>query len=541
MKKTLSLLAVLIMATAVYGQRMIGASDNSQNSVTNSYHKFGRLLTLINAYYVDSTNINKLTEKAIISTLKNLDPHSTYLSADDVKAANEPLEGNFEGIGVEFNILDDTLTVVNPIAGGPSEAVGIRAADRILKVDEMNIAGVGLKNDQVYKLLRGPKGTKVVLTIMRKGTPGPLRFVVERDKIPIHSLDAAYEAAPGIVYLRLGRFSLTSLDEMQEAMNKFKQAPTAMILDLRGNSGGGLKTAIDLCDQFLDEGRIMVYNEGLNFPKRVDISTKDGFFKNGKLVVLVDEGSASASEIVSGAIQDWDRGILIGRRTYGKGLVQQLLPLTDGSQIRLTVARYHTPTGRVIQRPYNAGEIDRYYEDLYTRYTNGEVYNRDSIRFPDSLKYFTLVNKRTVYGGGGIMPDIFMPHDTASYTSYYAQISRAGLFNQFIVKYMDTQRETLKRKYKKFADFDKRFTVTGELFEAFVAFTETQGIARDNDALKISGNDMQLLLKALIARTLWSTSEYFETLNKHIDKGFIKAVDVINNWDQYEQEYLKGR
>ena len=441
--------------------------------ISRNYQKFAQLLLYIDSHYMDSASISKLTEKAVINTLQNLDPHSTYLTADEVKSSNESLHGNFEGVGIEFNILNDTLTVVSPISGGPSQAVGIRAADRIIAVDNENIAGVGLTNAQVLKFLRGPKGTKVLLTVVRKGAPQPLRFTVVRDKIPIHSVEAAYEVQPGMAYIRLGRFSMTTLEEINEALKKkFKKAPTSMILDLRSNSGGVFKTSIDLCDQFFDSGRLLVYSEGLHYPKTMELSGKSGFFQTGNLVVLLDEGSASASEIVAGCIQDWDRGILIGRRSYGKGLVQQLLPLSDGSQIRLTVARYHTPTGRVIQRPYNAGETEKYYADLYKRALHGELYSRDSIRFPDSLKYYTLVKQRTVYGGGGIMPDIFMPRDT-TYSKYYDNIIRAGHFNQFTLKYVDAQRSRVEERYKTIAAFDEKLHITDDLFEQFLAYVET--------------------------------------------------------------------
>ncbi|MDR3132847.1 MAG: PDZ domain-containing protein [Prevotellaceae bacterium] len=514
------------------------AAAQPHHEVTESYQKFAQLLLYINSHYVDSAGIGKLTEKAIIATLQNLDPHSTYLNADEFKTSNEPLEGNFEGVGIEFNILNDTLTVVSPISGGPSQAVGIRAADRIVTVDNENIAGVGLTNAQVLKYLRGPKGTKVSLTIARKGVPQPLSFTVVRDKIPIHSVDAAYEVQPGMAYIRLGRFSLTTLDEMKEAMKKFKKTPASMILDLRNNSGGVFKTSVDLCNQFFDAGHLLVYTEGLHYPKTMELSGNDGFFKAGKLVVLLDEGSASASEIVAGCIQDWDRGILIGRRSYGKGLVQQLLPLTDGSQIRLTVARYHTPTGRLIQRPYNAGETEKYYADLYKRALHGEFFSRDSIRFPDTLKYYTLSKQRVVYGGGGIMPDIFMPRDTTGYSKYYDHLVRAGLLHQFTMEYADTHRSRLEKNYKTIAGFDKQFYITDDIFEQFLAYAEKQGVARDAKGLEISGNDMRLQLKALLARTLWDTGAYYEIINKRLDKEFIKAVEVLNNWSYYAPEIL---
>ena len=498
----------------------------TSQDLQKGYEKYGRLLYYINSHYVDTANIHKLVEKAIVNTLRNLDPHSVYLSADDVKAANEPLEGNFEGVGVEFNILFDTLTVVNPIAGGPSEMVGIKVGDRIVTVDGKNIAGVGLKNNDVFKMLRGPKGTLVNLEIMRKGVEGALQFQVIRDKIPIFSLDAAYEVKPGLVYLRLSRFSMTSIQEIKDAMAKFKKKPSKMILDLRDNAGGVLQTSIDLADQFFGKGYLLVYNEGLHWPKTMEISTDEGIFKEGKLAVLIDERSASASEIVAGAIQDWDRGILIGRRSFGKGLVQQLLPLTDGSQIRLTVARYHTPTGRAIQRPYDAGHIEKYYDDLYKRYSNGEIYSKDSIHFPDSLKYYTLKEKRLVYGGGGIMPDVFMPLDTTYYSVYYSRMGHMGLLYQFVLHYMDENYATLKKQYPKFADFEKKYEVDEALFESLLSYAESQKLPRNNDDIAVSAPEIKLILKAYIARNLWSTNEYFEIRNKH-DKVFQKAVELL--------------
>ncbi|MDR3184681.1 MAG: S41 family peptidase [Prevotellaceae bacterium] len=518
MKKILTIILYCICAITLQAQ--------SQQDLQKGYEKFGRLLYYINSHYVDTAQIHKLVEKAVVNTLRNLDPHSVYLNADDVKAANEPLEGNFEGIGVEFNILLDTLTVVTPIAGGPSEMVGIKAGDRIVAVDGKNIAGIGLRNNDVFKLLRGPKGTIVDMEIMRKGVEELLQFRVIRDKIPIFSLDAFYEVEPGLIYLRLSRFSMTTIQEIKEALAKFKKKPAKMILDLRDNAGGVLQASIDLANQFFDKGCLLVYNEGVHWPKTMEISTDEGFFKEGELVVLVDEGSASASEIVAGAIQDWDRGILVGRRTFGKGLVQQLLPLTDGSQIRLTVARYHTPTGRAIQRPYDAGHIEKYYDDLYKRYSNGEIYSKDSIHFPDSLKYYTLKDKRLVYGGGGIMPDVFMPLDTTYYSVYYSRLVRMGLLYQFVLRYMDENRAALQAKYQKFANFDRKYEVDEALFEELLNYAESHKLPRNNDDITISAPQIKLVLKAYIARALWGMSAYFETVNKH-DREFQKAVELL--------------
>jgi carboxyl-terminal processing protease len=504
----------------------IALQAQTPQDLQKGYEKYGRLLYYVNNHYVDTARIDKLVEKAIVNTLRNLDPHSVYLSADDVKSANEPLEGNFEGVGVEFNILSDTLTVVTPIAGGPSEMVGIKAGDRIVTVDGKNIAGVGLKTNDVYKLLRGSKGTVVNLEIMRKGVEEVLQFQVVRDKIPIFSLDAAYEVKPGLVYLRLSRFSMTSIQEIKEALAKFRKKPAKMILDLRHNSGGVLQASIDLANQFFDKGNLLLYTEGQHWPKTMEISTDEGFFKAGKLAVLIDEESASASEIVAGAIQDWDRGTLIGRRSFGKGLVQQLLPFPDGSQIRLTVARYHTPTGRAIQRPYDAGQIEKYYDDLYKRYSNGEIYSKDSIHFPDSLKYYTLKEKHLVYGGGGIMPDVFMPLDTTYYSLYYSRMSRMGLLYQFTLRYMDEHRAALKKKYQKFADFDRKYEVDDALFESLLSYAESQKLPRNNDDIAVSAPEMKRVLKAYIARNLWGTSAYFEIMNKQ-DKVFQKALEIL--------------
>ncbi|MDR2362052.1 MAG: S41 family peptidase [Prevotellaceae bacterium] len=531
MKKTLIALIALLVAAPLAAQ-----PGKENRELYESYNKLGQMLVYIDSYYVDTVNLPRLAEKAITHMLHNLDPHSSYLSAADVKAANEQLEGNFEGVGIEFNILNDTLTVAVPLAGGPSEAVGILSGDRIIAVDSLHIAGIGLKNERVLKLLRGAKGTSVVLTILRKGYPHPLRFTVVRDKIPIYSLDALYEVQPGLTYIRLGRFAATSIDEITQALKKLKRTPQSIILDLRGNSGGVLKTAIDLCDQFLDAGRLIVYNEGEHWPKSIELATGRGMFRDGRLIVLIDEHSASASEIVAGAIQDWDRGILMGRRSFGKGLVQQLLPLPDGSQVRLTVARYHTPTGRVIQRPYDAGNTNKYYADMEKRYSNGEFYHRDSIHLPDSLKYYTLVNTREVYGGGGIMPDIFLPADTSFYSDYYWQILRAGLLNQFVVQRMDKERRALQKRYKTFGDFDRRFSVDEALFNEFIAYAETRKIPRDEQGIAVSGYYLRIQMKALIARALWSSSEYYETVNKQLDSSFLKAVEVMTNWEQYSEE-----
>ena len=432
---------------------IIFISSNIYAQLDLPTYKFGRVLSLIDSYYVDTVNTDRLVEDAIIGMLKELDPHSVYISKEEVKRMNEPLQGSFDGVGIQFNILDDTLIVVNPIPGGPSEKLGIKAGDRIVEVDGKNIAGIGLKNSDVIKMLRGEKGTTVNVKIQRRGSENLLDFTITRDKIPIYSLDAAYMVNKEIGYIKLNRFAATSIDEFNKAFSKLKQKGVKkLILDLRGNGGGYLNTAVNLADQFLPDGNMIVYTQGIHAPRYEEHATEKGVWEEGELVVLVDEGSASASEIVSGAIQDWDRGVIIGRRTFGKGLVQRPYILPDNSMIRLTVARYYTPSGRCIQKSYAKGVKD-YSNDIINRYNHGELTNADSIHFPDSLKYKTLKLKRTVYGGGGIMPDIFVPLDTTKLPELYAGLIRKGIIYQFTVSYMDTHRDELKAKYKSFNTF----------------------------------------------------------------------------------------
>ncbi|MDR1984651.1 MAG: S41 family peptidase [Prevotellaceae bacterium] len=532
MKKILTFITLISIAVTTNAQRQ---------NVVEAIGKIGNVINAINNYYVDTVDISKLSEKAVIAILKNLDPHSTYISKDEFRAANEPLTGSFEGIGVEFTLMEDTLVVIMPVSGGPSERVGIQAGDKIVGVDSQNIAGVNITNDKIYKLLRGKKGTKVMLDIVRRNVNDIMTFEVIRDKIPINSIDAAYEVRPGLAYVKLGRFAITSMDEIFNAFAKFKTNPDALILDLRGNGGGIMGTAINLADQFFEKDKLIVYTSGMHLPRREELSTNNGIFKTGKLILLINEGSASASEIVSGAVQDWDRAILIGRRTYGKGLVQHQLALGDGSYIRLTISRYHTPTGRVIQRPYEKGNSDKYIKDFYERYANGEIYDSENISFPDSLKYKTLVKGRTVYGGGGIMPDIFIPQDTSFYTQYYARLINRGITNRFVLNYVSDNRETLKAKYPEFEYFERNFIVDDDFVEKLAAFAEKEKLPRNDEELDKSKQELKILIKALCARDLWGTTEYFRITNAYIDKEFAKAVEVINNWEKYEKEIFEKR
>ena len=533
MLKNFSKLLILLGLTLVVFTSPLYAQSEVQAK------KMERLLRLVESKYVDTVNTAKIMEAAIVAMLKELDPHSVYISKDEVKAMNEPLKGNFEGIGVQFNILDDTIIVVHPIAGGPSAKLGIQAGDRIVTIDEENVAGIGIKNNGVRKRLLGNKGTTVSVGIRRAGTKELLVFDIVRDKIPIHSLDAAYMLDKRTGYIKLNRFSATTGKEFDKALAELQdKGMNNLILDLEGNGGGYLNMAVKLADEFLKTGELIVYTEGLNNPKKKYSATNKGAFDKGKLVVIINEGSASASEIVSGAIQDWDRGVLIGRRTFGKGLVQRQFPLTDGSATRLTIAHYYTPTGRSIQKPYDKG-VDDYRKDISQRLKNGELQHQDSIHFTDSLKFQTLETGRTVYGGGGIMPDIFVPLDTTSYTNYYRDIVRKGLLNKYVMGKVDGQRKDLLAKYPDFNSFKLNFETDTLLLNELVAKAEEEGIDKNEEQLKLSQEQMLNTMKALMGRDLYEDGNYFEIANE-IDPLVLKAYEIINDSKHYNR-ILKGK
>ena len=508
------------------------SSVSAQESIRMDQDKFGRLLRLISSYYVDSTNVDKLTEDAIVKVLSELDPHSVYISKEEVEKMNEPLQGNFEGIGITFNILKDTLLVSTTISGGPSEKVGLRAGDRIVEVDNKNIAGIGLKNSDVFDLLRGEKGTKVELKVLRRNYPDLLAFTVIRDKIPIYSLDASYMIDESTGYIKLNKFSATTTEEFETAMKDLeKQHLKSLILDLRGNGGGYLKSAIEISDEFLKDGQLVVYTNGLNDPKRDYNATSAGEFEKGNLVVLIDESTASASEIVTGAVQDWDRGIVIGRRSFGKGLVQRPFFLNDGSMIRLTTAHYYTPSGRCIQKSYENG-IDEYRKDYINRLTSGEMFNADSIVIADSLKYKTLLNGRDVYGGGGILPDIFVPLDTSHYYRYINQLRGKNIILDYALGYLDSHRNELKSKYSDFNKFNKQFLISDEIADAIAAEGEKEGIEKDEESLKFSMNDIKKEIKAIIARDLFTRNDFYKVYYQD-DKAIEEAMKVLKNQKEY--------
>jgi carboxyl-terminal processing protease len=489
---------------------------------------------------VDSVNQELLVEHAITELLKDLDPHSSYLTKEEVEELNEPLQGNFEGIGVSFNILNDTVYVISPVSGGPSDKVGIMPGDRIIRVDGLNVAGIGITNEKVFAMLRGKKGSKVTVSVQRRDVVKLIDFEIIRDRIPIYSIDASYQVGEDIGYIKMNRFSLTTMDEFNEAIGKLKENHIkSLILDLTGNGGGYLEVAIKLADQFLDANKLILYTQGSNSPKKEYTSTREGNFEKGHLIVLIDEGSASASEILSGAIQDWDRGIIVGRRSYGKGLVQKPLLLPDQSMIRLTVAKYYTPTGRLIQKPYNMSRDD-YDKDLFNRYQNGELAHKDSIHLPDSLEFYTLKNRRQVYGGGGIMPDYFVSIDTSFYSEYYRQLLRKAVINQFVLEYIDHNRKDLLKQYPEFVSFKEGFSVSDMLMERFIKYAGSNGIAAEKKDLAVSREQIELMLKAYIARDLWTNNEFYEIINEK-DPKFETAVNILKNWDKYEAMLLNKK
>ena len=503
----------------------------AQPSPIDQGEKYRELLHLLDSYYTDTVNKEKLTDVAISKVLEELDPHSTYILAKDLKRTDEPLVANFEGIGVTFQLLRDTIIVLEVIPTGPSEKVGIQAGDKIIQINDTTVAGIKIDNDGVIKRLRGPKGTKVKVSIMRRSSDQLLPFVITRDKIPIYSIDASYMADATTGYIKLLRFSASSMTEFMTAVDKLKkQGMTDLIMDLQGNTGGYLMTAIQLCNEFLGDKELIVYTEGAHAKREEYKSDNKGSMKEGKLIVLIDEGSASASEIFSGCIQDLDRGLVIGRRSFGKGLVQKPYSFPDGSVIRLTVAHYYTPSGRCIQRPYDKGKKD-YYDEYTKRLKSGELFGMDTISFPDSLSFLTK-NHRKVYGGGGVVPEIFTPIDTSLNSPYYQGIRGKGILNSFCLEYVDKNRQKLKQRYETEDAFVKDFKIDDEILEELYKVGDKDSVKRNKDEMQRSRPLFLNQLKSLMARDLYDNVAFWRVANEMND-SYKKALQVMHS-DRFE-------
>lgn len=490
------------------------AQKGNEDVLKMSNIKATQTLGMIDYFYVDTTDLNKICEKGIEAMLKELDPHSVFIDKDEVAKMNEPLVGNFDGIGVSFQLLDDTIHVVDVISGGPSEKVGVLAGDKIVKVDDMPATGDTIKNDWVFKHLRGKKGTKVSVSVIRDKSKTPIVFEIKRDKIPINSIDTWFMIDKEIGYIRLNRFAQSSNEEMVQAITELQsEGMQSLILDLRGNGGGYLNVAVDICDQFLSGDKLIVYTKGAKSPRQELKAQKKGLFEQGRLVIMVDESSASASEILSGAVQDWDRGVIVGRRTFGKGLVQRPFDMYDGSQIRLTTSRYYTPSGRCIQKPYDAG-VEEYQMDYYNRLSHGELLSADSVHCADSLRCFTSGN-RLVYGGGGIMPDVFVPIDTMRASDYMINLRSKGLFNSFALNWTEENREQFLKKAPTYDKFSKEYEKMNVLSE-FEKYAEQEGVSRNaikKEWVNIMVSDyLKKEMSDSTARSYESYSDYAESL-----------------------------
>ena len=522
MNKILVSCVLCLAAVSTHAQFRINSGDDSP------IRKLQFAEIAISNLYVDSVDEKKLVEDAIRGMLDKLDPHSSYMTPKEVKDANEPLNGNFEGIGVQFNMIEDTLLVIQPVTNGPSEKVGIIAGDRIVSVNDSAIAGVKMSKEEIMKRLRGPKGTKVKLGVIRQGIKDRLTFTVVRDKIPVKSVDAVYMIRPEIGYIRIGNFGATTHQEFLQGLKTLRdQGMQHLILDLQENGGGYLKAAVDIANEFLQRNDLIVYTVGRKVPRTEYKADGGGVFRQGKIVVLVDSYTASAAEIVTGAIQDQDRGIVVGRRTFGKGLVQRPLDMPDGSMIRLTIAHYYTPSGRCIQKPYTKGENRDYAMDVINRLKSGELTNADSIHFADSLKFETLKERRAVYGGGGIMPDEYIPLDTTVYTRFHRELTAKSIVLQHNLRYVDNHRKQLKKTWTSFEAFKQNYQVPQSLIDAIIKDGEKQNIKpKDQAELEKTLPHLRLQLKALIARDIWDMSEYYSIFNEE-NEMVKRALEVM--------------
>lgn len=532
MKKMKYLAAAVICAAATFG---ISAQYSRSNSASRQQQKLLMVENIVNNLYVDNVDEEKIVENAVRGILENLDPHSSYSTKEETTSSQETMQGSFSGIGIQFNMQKDTLYVVQTIAGGPSEKVGILPGDRFIAVDDSIIAGRKLKNTDIMKRLRGPKGTKVNIKVKRGSNAELLEFRITRDDIPLNSIDAVYMADGKTGYIRLSRFAATSYKEFKDAITKLKkQGMQQLILDLTDNGGGYMQIAAQIANEMLNRGNLIVYTQGRKSPRQNLNADGSGTFRTQKVVVMINQFSASASEILSGAVQDWDRGVVVGRRSFGKGLVQREFLLPDSSSFRLTIARYYTPSGRNIQKPYIKGDREDYDKDIIDRYNHGELQSADSIHFAYSLKHTTLRLHRTVYGGGGIMPDVFVPLDTTQYTDYHRRLVAKGIIPQFALRYVDKNRADLKAQYPDAQKFIKEFTVTDEMLNNLVDAGKAEKVDFDKSQFAKSKEMLRTFVKAAIANDLFSTGAYFQIVNEQNDI-YKEALSIINDDARYRK------
>jgi len=511
-----------------YSYSILGDKDNAV-----SINDFEKALKYFDAVYADTVTNTVIVENGIRYMLDQLDPHSAYISLKDIHDMNAPLKGSFSGVGVRFQIVKDTITVVQAIPGGPSEKVGIQAGDQFVEIEEEIVAGTGINNGGVRERLLGDKGTKVHVKMRRAGSRELLEFTIERDKIPIYSLDASYMAAPKVGYVKLNNFSATTVDEVKKAVRELNQEGMEdLIIDLQSNGGGYLMTAINLVDELLDDDKLVVYTQGRTYPRNNYGTRHKGGFEKGRLIILVNESSASASEIVSGAIQDWDRGLIVGRRSFGKGLVQKPIYLTDGTQVRITTQRYYTPAGRCIQKSYENGTRE-YRKEKYDRYSSGESFNKDSIHFIDSLKFETKVKNRTVYGGGGIMPDVFVPLDTTGTSQYYSSLIRKGIMNRFALTWVNKNRKKLESKYISFEKFKSHFN-TDKVVKELFKYAEEEGLEYNEEQFLAAEKTITIRLKANIAQNLYDYKKFYEIINE-LNSSLQEAIKILKRGDEFDQ------
>ena len=513
----------------------------AQRSMPQAMQKLLNAEYAIASLYVDSVSEDKLVEDAIKGMLESLDSHSSYTDAKETKELEEPLQGEFSGVGIQFNMNKDTLYVIQTIPGGPSERVGVLAGDRIIYVNDTTIAGVKMKNSDIQKRLRGKKGSQVTIKVKRAGVPELITFRITRDNIPLHSIDAQYMLDDHTGYLRISRFGAKTHEEMMDALKELKkQGMTQLIMDLSDNGGGYLNAAIDMCNEFLERGQLMVYTEGENSPRNEANANGWGDYKDLHMVVIVNQYSASAAEIFAGAMQDWDRAVVVGRRTFGKGLVQRPFKFDDGSMMRLTVARYYTPSGRCIQKPYSRGDKMAYEKELLDLSIVVEYYSLDSIQFNDTLRYTTRLNGRTIYGGGGVMPDVYVPVDTTEYSTYYRDMSAKGIINQYAISYVDKHRKAISKQYKTLKDFDNGFVVTDAMMNDFIALGEKDSVKYDEEKYRTSETLLKDIIKGLIARDVYGDSSAYSVIINHRNRDLQAAYEVLNDRERYDRLLREG-